>query len=220
MLKKPFARKTIYFFCGMALCAVTFSAPVLFSKPVFADPPHWAPAHGYKGKHKKGKYKKHKRHKGKHSRYRNYRESALPATTSLPRITLDNCNRDLIGGAIGGAAGGYIGSRIGKGDGKLAATAVGAILGALVGGSIGHAMDQIDQTCVGRVLETARTGQTVAWRNPDSGGTYEVTPVATNTSEGNRFCRDYTARSTINGRTETIRGVACRQYDGTWKTVN
>ena len=102
----------------------------------------------------------------------------------------------------------------------MAATAIGAILGALVGGSIGRAMDEIDQTCVGRVLETARTGQTVGWRNPDSGGTYEVTPVATNVSNPNRYCRDYTAQSTINGRTETIRGVACRQHDGTWKTVN
>ena len=177
--------------------------------------------HGYKDKHGKGKYKKHK---GGYSRerYRDYRESVEPAATAvtMPRITLDNCNRGLIGGAIGGAAGGYIGSTIGKGDTRLAATAIGAILGALVGGSIGRAMDEIDQTYVGRVLETARTGQTVAWRNPDSGGTHEVTPVATNTSGPNRYCRDYTARSTINDRTETIRGVACRQHDGTRKTVN
>ena len=203
----------------MALCSVSFSALVLFSTPVFADPPHWAPAHGHKGKHKKGKYRKHKR---KHSRDRHYRESyrAAQAAIELPRITLDNCNRQLIGGAIGGAAGGYIGSRIGKGDGKLAATALGAIIGALVGGNIGRAMDEIDQTCVGRVLETARTGQTVAWRNPDTGNKYEVTPVATNTRDLNRYCRDYTARSTINGRTETVRGVTCRQSDGTWKTIN
>ncbi len=211
MTATAITRKSIYLLCALALCAVTLSAPVLFSKPAFADPPRWAPAHGYKGKQKR-----------KHSRKRHRRESYQPraAATSLPRITLDNCNRDLIGGAIGGAAGGFIGSKFGKGDGKLAATAVGAILGALVGGSIGRAMDQVDQTCVGRVLETARTGQTVAWRNPDTGGTYEVTPVATNTSDPNRYCRDYTARSTINGRTETTRGIACRRHDGTWKTVN
>ena len=223
MTETSIIRKTTYLICALAMCAVTFSAPVLFSKPVFADPPRWAPAHGYKDKHGKGKYKKHrkhKKHKGGYSceRYRDYHESVEPAATAvtLPRITLDNCNRDLIGGTTGG----YIGSTIGKGDTRLAATAIGAILGALVGGSIGRAMDEIDQTCVGRVLETARTGQTVAWRNPDSGGTYEVTPVATNTSDPNRYCRDYTARSTINGRTETIRGVACRQHDGTRKTVN
>ena len=216
MTAAPITRKATFLICAVALCAVTLSAPILFSKPVFADPPRWAPALGYKGK-----YKKHKR---KHSRkhHDSYRDSYQPSavTTSLPRITLDNCNRKLISGAIGGAAGGYIGSTIGKGDARLAATAIGAIIGVLVGGNIGRAMDEIDQTCVGRVLETARTGETVAWRNPDSGSTYEVTPVATNTREGNRYCRDYTARSTINGRTETIRGVAWHQYDGTWKTIN
>lgn len=207
-------RKATYFVCAVALCTVTLSAPVLFSKPAFSDPPRWAPAHGYKAKQKK----RHKRHK----RNRRGRDTYQPAAAaiSLPRITLDNCNRELIGGAIGGAAGGFIGSTIGKGDTRLAATAIGAIIGALVGGSIGRSMDEIDQTCVGRVLETARTGQTVAWRNPDTGGTYEVTPVATNTSDPNRYCRDYTARSTIGGRTETIRGVACRQPDGTWKKIN
>jgi surface antigen len=211
MTATAITRKATYVLCALAMCSGTLSAPILFSKAAFADPPRWAPAHGYKGKHKK-----------KNSRKRRHRESYQPhaATTSLPRITLDNCNRDLIGGAIGGAAGGYIGSTIGKGDSKLAATAIGAILGALVGGSIGRAMDQVDQTCVGRVLETARTGQTVRWRNPDSGSRYEVTPVATNTSDPNRYCRDYTARSTIDGRTETTRGIACRQHDGTWKTVN
>ncbi|NQU72436.1 MAG: glycine zipper 2TM domain-containing protein [Rhodospirillales bacterium] len=215
MTATAITRKATYILCALAMCSVTLSAPILFSKPAFADPPRWAPAHGYKGKHKK-KYKR------KHSRERDHRDRYQPSETTahLPRITLDRCNRELIGGAIGGAAGGYIGSTIGKGDAKLAATAIGAIIGALVGGNIGRAMDEIDQTCVGRVLETARTGQTVRWRNPDSGSRYEVTPVATNTSDPNRYCRDYTARSTIGGRTETTRGIAFRQHDGTWKTIN
>ena len=210
MTATAITRKATCILCALALCGLTLSAPILFSKPACADPPRWAPAHGYKGKHK---------NKRKHSRDRDHYQPS-ETTAHLPRITLDHCNRELIGGAIGGAAGGYIGSTIGKGDAKLAATAIGAIIGALVGGNIGRAMDEIDQTCVGRVLETARTGQTVRWRNPDSGSRYEVTPVATNTSDPNRYCRDYTARSTIGGRTETTRGIACRQHDGTWKTVN
>jgi len=214
MLKNISPRKAINFICALALCSVTFSVPVLFSTPVFADPPHWAPAHGNKGKHKK--YKKHKR---KHSRDRHYRESyrAAPAAIELPRITLDNCNRELIGGAIGGAAGGYIGSRIGKGDGKLAATALGAIIGALVGGNIGRAMDQTDQSCVGQALERAETGRTVVWRNPDNGGDYRVTPTDTYQTADGRYCREYTTTVVVGGRTERARGTACRQPDGSWQ---
>ncbi len=181
--------------------AVALAVPVFAPGPAVADPPPWAPAHGYRAKHKP-------------------RRVAPPVALTLPRLQLGTCNRELIAGAVGGAAGGLLGSRIGKGSGRLAATAAGAILGMLIGGSIGRSMDRVDQTCVGRVLESARNGQTVAWRNPDSGTRYEVTPVATRMAAANSPCREYTTRATIGDRVQTIRGTACRQPDGAWKTVN
>ncbi len=187
------------------LCGVALAAPVGIPGAAVAGPPHWAPAHGARAKHKKKR--------------KYYRAAPAPAV-ALPRIPLSNCNRQLVGTLVGGAAGGLLGSKIGKGTGNLAATAAGTLIGALIGGSVGRSMDQVDQSCVGNVLETAQTGQSVAWRNPDNGGHYEVTPVRTRTTADNRYCREYTAKSTVGGRTETTFGTACRQSDGIWQLGN
>lgn len=191
----------------LALCAVALAVPCLSATPVLADPPSWAPAHGYRAKQKVKSAKKFSR-------------NDEAAGLLLPRISLSECNRDLIGGALGGALGGLLGSRFGKGAGRLAATATGTIIGVLVGGSIGRVMDQVDQSCVGNVLESARTGQTVAWHNPNTDSRYEVTPVETLTNYENRYCREYTAKATVGGRSETVQGAACRHPDGSWRMVN
>ena len=92
----------------------------------------------------------------------------------------------------------------------------GALLGILLGGSIGNAMDQLDERCVGQVLEHGGSDQTVTWRNPDSGASYQVTPTRTWEEEG-RYCREYTTTVRIDGRPQQAYGTACRQPDGSWK---
>ena len=131
-------------------------------------------------------------------------------------------NKTNAGTLLGGGAGAWAGSNIGKGNGKIVATAVGGVLGALLGNQIGAALDERDQLLLGQTtqntLETAPSSQPVPWRNPDSGHYGEVVaqPVYTN---NNGQCRDYTQTIFIEGRAETARGTACRQADGTWKTV-
>lgn len=202
-------RRVVAGLCALAVAAPTaFAASTALSPGAFADPPPWAPAHGYRAK------------KGK-KRGRDYDETpvVVAPVVSTPIIDLGNCNRELVGSVIGAAAGGLLGSKIGKGSGKTIAVATGTIIGVLVGGSIGRAMDRIDQSCVGRVLEKAETGQTVAWRNPDSGGSYQVTPQKTYTTGEGRYCREYTTAATVGGRTESVYGTACRQPDGTWQII-
>lgn len=179
----------------------------LIAEPAWADPPSWAPAHGYRGKHKKKKSK--------------YYDSGyvMPRAPTASTQTI-KCNRELVGGLLGGGAGALIGSRFGKGTGRLVATAAGTVVGFLVGGSIGRQMDSEDQSCVANVLESAPTGQTVAWQNPDNGRRYEVTPIETRTDRNNRYCREYTARTIVDGRSETVHGTACRQPDGAWQIVD
>ena len=87
------------------------------------------------------------------------------------------------------------------------------------GGAIGRTMGQPDAACVNQTLERGQTGQTVAWQNPDNGTTYNVTPIKTYQREG-RPCRDYTTTAVIDGQNQTLRGTACRQSDGTWKTID
>jgi len=159
-------------------------------------PPPWAPAHGYRRKHERGR-----------------------AVYAAPYgISTGLCDRTLLGAAIGGAAGGLIASEVSHGDRRPAAIAGGALLGILLGGAIGNAMDQLDERCVGQVLEHAGSEQTVAWRNPDSGASYQVTPIRTWEQEG-RYCREYTTTVRIDGRPQQAYGTACRQPDGSWERV-
>lgn len=184
------------FAIGMiALCTALWSVP-----PVQADPPPWAPAHGYRAKNKK-----------KHDRDVLY---VVPFDIDLGR-----CNRELLGSVIGGAAGGAVGSTVGSGDGRTAAIIGGTIIGVIIGGSIGRAMDQVDQNCVGQILEHAPDGRTVAWSGPQSGSDYEVTPVKTFRTQSGAYCRDYSTSAVIGGERQQLYGTACRQPDGSWQLV-
>src|SRR5919198_4556349 len=77
-----------------------------------------------------------------------------------------------IGGLGGAAAGGLLAAALG---GKGTGIAAGTILGGLLGGAIGDRLDAADQQkaneAASRALESVPSGQSVAWRNPDSGNT-------------------------------------------------
>lgn len=137
----------------------------------------------------------------------------------LPPFGIDvgGCNRDLIGGVIGGATGGLLGSGVGKGDGRLAATAAGAVIGVLVGGAVGRAMDQVDQACVGQILEHAPDRRPIVWSEGAGLPRYEVVPTETYRTGDGAYCREYQTVATIGGRQEQAYGIACRQPDGTWQ---
>ncbi len=157
-------------------------------------PPPWAPAHGYRRKHDHGR-----------------------AVYQAPYgIAVGSCHRTLIGAALGGAAGGLIASEVADGKHRGQAIAGGALLGILLGGSIGNAIDQLDERCVGQVLEHAGSDQSVRWRNPDSGAAYQVTPGRT-WQEEERYCREYTTTVRIDGKPQQAWGTACRQPDGSWE---
>ncbi|HEX2530657.1 MAG TPA: RT0821/Lpp0805 family surface protein [Burkholderiaceae bacterium] len=122
------------------------------------------------------------------------------------------------GMVIGGALGGALGSQIGGGEGKTVATIIGTLFGAAVGGAVGRSMDDTDRLKVARTLETVRTGVPAQWRNPDTGYDYTVVPTRTYDSAGTP-CREYTVNGRIGGKTEKIYGTACRQADGSWRTM-
>ena len=166
---------------GVALAMlVAFATSIAMPQASFADPPPWAPAHGWRAK------QKHK-HKGEQVNY------PVPFDIDLGR-----CNRELLGAVLGGVAGGVIGSQIGKGDERTVAIVGGAIIGVLIGGAIGRKMDQVDQACVGQILEHGEDGRIVYWRHPESGVIYRVVPQRTFTNDRGAFCRDY-AISAVNG---------------------
>ena len=164
-------------------------------------PPPWAPAHGYRRKHR-GHYYEDREVYSRHAEHFG--------------IASGTCNREAIGTILGGVVGGVIGSQVGKGDGQKLATIAGAVVGVLVGRSIGRRMDQADQACTGQALERAADRETVAWRNPDTGADYRVTPTRTLETDG-RYCREYTTQATVGGERQTFHGTACRNDDGSWQ---
>ncbi len=172
----------------------------VWTVPVAADPPAWAPAHGWRAKQK---------HKQKY--YANYAEPY--------GLDLGRCNRVVLGGVLGGATGAALGTTVDKSDGRTAAVVGGTIIGVLVGGAIGRYMDSVDQNCVGQTLEHAQDGGSIAWRNPDNGGAYRVTPKATYQTGDGRTCRDYVTEIWIDDQKQQALGTACRRPDGSWKVT-
>ena len=124
-------------------------------------------------------------------------------------------------GAVGGAtAGGLLAAAAG---GSPAWIAGGVILGALTGGVIGSLLDDRDKELQAqssyRAIEQKGTGGTTSWRNPDSGhsGKTRVNKVYRR-ADGTR-CKDFTETINADGKSESVKGTACEQADGSWKVV-
>lgn len=128
------------------------------------------------------------------------------------------------GTVLGGIAGGLLGSQVGGGKGRLVAVGAGALLGALVGSEIGKSLDNADRAAMAQTtqtsLETAPSGTTSSWRNPDSGNYGTITPQPAYQSSAGQYCREFQQTVTVGGREESAYGTACRQPDGTWKVVS
>ena len=126
------------------------------------------------------------------------------------------------GTVLGGITGALIGSTIGGGDGKIVAVAAGAIAGAYIGNQIGKSMDEKDRRKLENnaqySLESSKTGKTTTWNNPDSGNYGSFTPTRTYKKD-NEYCREFTQKVTVAGKTQDAYGTACRQPDGSWKIV-
>ena len=154
------------------------------------------------------------------------KKTFLVALLAAP-LALGACQTNGIGpkqgiGAIAGAgAGGLAGSQIGDGRGQLIATGAGAVLGMLIGSEIGKSLDRADRLYAARnaqqTLETAPSGQTSSWQNPDSGNRGSITPTKTYQTAGGSYCREYQQTIVVGGESQSGYGTACRQPDGSWK---
>lgn len=136
----------------------------------------------------------------------------------------DTGTKQTIGTLLGAAGGAVAGAQFGKGRGQLVGVAVGTVLGGLIGSEIGKSLDRADRLAMERstqsALETGRSGETVTWRNPDTGHAGTVTPQPAYKTQSDEYCREYQQTVTIGGKTETAYGTACRQPDGSWKLVD
>lgn len=142
----------------------------------------------------------------------------LICTASLLGCT--EMTRQDVGTLAGGVAGGLLGSTVGGGSGRMVAIAAGAVAGAYLGGAIGKDMDEHDRARMCGALEHNSVGQPAYWRNAHSGAAYQVVPTRNMTVSGNEYCREYRTIAVIGGKKREMYGTACRQPDGSWKTVS
>lgn len=126
-------------------------------------------------------------------------------------------------GAVGGAAlGGFVGNKFGAGKGRAFTTAGGAILGGVAGTVLGQRLDQRDHNTVQQAQNNALqqpAGTPISWRSAETGNTGQVVSGASYAING-RECRDFTHTLNVNGQPQQVRGVACRQPDGSWQAVS
>jgi surface antigen len=125
---------------------------------------------------------------------------ALAAILTTGCATVQSNPKTTIGAVGGGALGGLIAGAAGGNPATIAASTIGGIL---LGGVVGNLLDQRDKRLADeaaqKALETAPTGRSVAWRNPDNEHSGTVTPVRTYQTAG---------------------GTYCREPDGSWRVVN
>ena len=71
-----------------------------------------------------------------------------------------------------------------------------------------------------QAFDTAPSGQSVAWRNPDSGNSGTITPTRTYQTASGQYCREFQQTVTIGGESQQAFGRACRQPNGSWQIVS
>jgi surface antigen len=133
-------------------------------------------------------------------------------------------NKQDIGTVLGAVGGGVLGAQIGGGSGRTAAIIGGTLLGAALGNSMGASLDKADMTYYHQTsqqaMESGQPGQSFPWQNPQSGNSGVVIPSNYYQASNGQYCREYTQRVTVGGKTQEAYGTACRQPDGTWQVVN
>jgi surface antigen len=69
-------------------------------------------------------------------------------------------------------------------------------------------------------LESGGKGNSVPWRNPQTGVGGNITPLAAAYSEGGQSCRNFVASYVNGGAQAWLQGSACRSGRGEWQVKN
>lgn len=152
------------------------------------------------------------------------RRAPIVAILMLPAL-LAACgpgNKQGTGTIVGAVAGGAAGAAIGGPRNRGAGLAIGAVVGGILGNQIGKSLDEEDRRMAAaaeyQALEYGQPGAATPWDNPQTQHRGQIVPGKPYVQAGLN-CRTYTHTIYISGQPQTARGTACRQPDGTWKTV-
>jgi surface antigen len=122
-----------------------------------------------------------------------------------------------IGTGVGAVAGAALVTQLGGGSGKTSAILLGGTLGGVVGYSLASMMENSDVTQMTEGWDTELDKSVHSqWVNENTQIAYESTASSAWTVEGN-WCRNYQTSAIIDGKKETIEGIACLGDDGIWR---
>jgi len=98
-----------------------------------------------------------------------------------------------------------------------------AVIGGISSDEIGKQMSTRERGIAAdaeyRALEYGRSGAAVAWTYPAMNHRGSIVPGRPY-KKGDQYCRTYTHAINRSGSLETVKGVACREDDGTWRGVS
>lgn len=157
-------------------------------------------------------------------------KTILPLIAALT-LLLSSCASDdgrtglgqAVGTIIGAAAGAFVGSQIGNGSGQAVAVAVGSVMGGFLGRELGRHLDEEDRRRIAEAESEAYEapiGETVHWRNPDSGTKGNVTPTSEVVDhETETLCRTLVHNVQTKSESRQDQRMVCRQQDGSWRLI-
>jgi len=70
---------------------------------------------------------------------------------------------------------------------------------------------------ISHALDTAVRNQPQAWTDPESGAQTSFTVLSIIQKEDDTYCREFTETVSKGSDTETFKGIACRNADGSWR---
>lgn len=125
-------------------------------------------------------------------------------------------NKAQTGAGLGALTGATVGALTSKN--KVSGAAIGAGIGLLLGYMAGNEMDKHDKEQISNALENQPSGQPMAWKNPDSGNTYEATPSPAYV-QNDKIYRDIYIKANVDGQEKDVKAKAYRAADGQWVLV-
>ncbi|MBD8874876.1 RT0821/Lpp0805 family surface protein [Roseibium polysiphoniae] len=124
--------------------------------------------------------------------------------------------------APGGTQGTW-GSQFGASTSGVAEDEASTAIAVLVNNEFGQSLERSDYKAVAeaqkRALRARANGVAVSWQNEETGRSGQVRPGPVY-QVNDTSCREFTHEMILNGAALTSRGTACRQEDGSWKTLS
>jgi surface antigen len=126
------------------------------------------------------------------------------------------------GGALLGVTGSIAGAPAGRGQTQAATTGTGAVIGGINGSEAGRQMSDRERVIAAnaeyRALEYGRSGAPTAWDYPATHHRGSIVPGRPY-QKGSQYCRTYTHAISGADGPDTVKGIACREANGTWRSA-